>query len=90
MDMEAILIVLVSCLGAVMIIATVGLMIYLIIKAYKGSGKGGQSDADETRMIQEIYHGMQRMEKRVETLETIIIDTERTKESRFDKELRDQ
>jgi len=90
MDMEAIFIIAVSCMGAVMIIATIGLMIYLIVKAYRGGGKSGKSDADETRLIQEIYHGLQRMEKRVETLETIIIDTERTKESRFDKELRDQ
>jgi phage shock protein B len=89
MDMETPIIIAVSCLGVVMIISTLGLMVYLIIKAYKGGSKSASSDADETRMIQEIYHGLQRMEKRVETLETIIIDADRTKESRFDKELRD-
>jgi hypothetical protein len=65
-------------------------MLYLIIKAFKsGSSKNARLDADETRMIQEIHHGLQSMVKRVESLETIIIDREGSKESRFDRELRD-
>jgi phage shock protein B len=38
--------------------------------------KKGDSDyaADDTQMIQEIYQGLQRMEERIEALETIIMD----------------
>jgi phage shock protein B len=38
------------------------------------SRKHRQSQTDETRMIQEIYHGLSRMEQRVEALETILMD----------------
>ena len=34
-------------------------------------------EPDETRMMQEIYHGLSRMEKRVEALETILLDRAR-------------
>lgn len=89
MDIEAVAIILVSGFVAVMIIATIGCMIYLIVKASKSGGKAGSTNADETRLIQEIHHGLQRMEKRVESLETLMIDRDGSKESRFDRELRD-
>ncbi len=31
-------------------------------------------DPEQTRMIQEIYHGLERMEQRIEALETILFD----------------
>ena len=41
-------------------------------------GGGGRaergSEAEEARMIQEIYHGLSRLEQRVESLETILMD----------------
>ena len=33
-----------------------------------------QEQADEARMIQDIYHGLSKMEERVEALETILMD----------------
>ena len=36
-----------------------------------------QDDPEQTRMIQEIYHGLERMEQRVEALETILFDSNR-------------
>jgi phage shock protein B len=33
-----------------------------------------RDDPEQTRMIQEIYQGLERMEKRVEALETILYD----------------
>ena len=65
--------------GTVLALAIIGSTILMAIKILKGgfSRKSQQSQADEARMIQEIYHGLSRMEERVESLETIILDRER-------------
>ena len=53
--------------------------ILLAIKIIKGgaSSKDPKAQADETRVIQEIYQGLTRMEERVEALETILIEREK-------------
>lgn len=38
------------------------------------SGNSRQSQSDEARVIQEIYQGLSRMEKRIDALETILMD----------------
>jgi phage shock protein B len=38
------------------------------------SHRNRQNEADEARMIQEIYSGLSRLEERVESLETILMD----------------
>jgi phage shock protein B len=38
--------------------------------------QSGKLDADETRLIQEIHQGLSKMVKRVDALETILIDRE--------------
>ena len=65
--------------GAVLILAIVGSTILIGIKIVKGgvSRKSQKFQADEAKMIQEIYQGLSRMEGRVEALETIILDRER-------------
>ena len=65
--------------GIVLALAIVGSTILMAIKLIKGglSRKDQRSEAEEARMIQEIYHGLARMEKRVEALETIILERER-------------
>jgi phage shock protein B len=45
------------------------------------SRKAQAYQADETRMIQEIYQGLSKMEQRIEALETILLDRERKGES---------
>lgn len=54
----------------------VGVIIIKVIKALKGgsSTPGKINVTDETAMIQEIYKGLERMEERVNTLETILLD----------------
>lgn len=47
--------------------------------------KGEQFHADETRIIQEIHQGLSRMEKRVESLETILLEKE-TADDRWKQE----
>lgn len=65
--------------GAILSIAAIGTCIVIIIRTIKGKPplKNGQSQADEAMMIQEIYQGLTEMEKRVEALETIILETSR-------------
>ncbi|MCG8640615.1 MAG: phage shock protein B [Desulfobacterales bacterium] len=66
--------------GAILLVATLGLVIIGIIRAAKSGGlskKDKQSQAEETKMIQEIYHGLSKMEERVEALETILIESQK-------------
>lgn len=66
--------------GAILLIATIGLLIIGIIKVSKTGGiskKDKQARSEEARMIQDIYHGLTRMEERVEALETILIERQR-------------
>lgn len=50
--------------------------ILLAIKFFRG-GQSADDQAEEAKMIQEIYKGLARMESRVEALETILLDRER-------------
>jgi len=51
----------------------------IILKILKGgaSPKEQKAKTDEAKMIQEIYQGLARMEERVESLETILLERER-------------
>jgi len=63
--------------GAILLLATLGLIIMGIIRAAKTGGlskKERQSHAEETKMIQDIYNGLSKIEERVEALETILIE----------------
>lgn len=77
-------IILMSCVGASMIIGTIGITFVLIVKAFRGGGSKSTpaGDEDETRMIQEIYHGLTKMEGRVESLETLLMESERKRSER--------
>jgi phage shock protein B len=50
--------------------------ILIAVKMIKGgiSRTDRRQQAEETKMIQEIYQGLSRMEERVEALETILLD----------------
>lgn len=64
-------------LASVAVIGTV----YLFIRLLGGgvSHEARRLQAEETRMIQDIYNGLLRMEERVETLETILLDQDYNK-----------
>ena len=62
------------------------LVILLLFFAIRWIGKedsntGGGFSADETRIMQEIHHRLSDMEKRVEALETILLDRARSEET---------
>jgi len=41
------------------------------------TGGGRRPAADETKLIQELFHSLRNMERRVESLETLLLDQER-------------
>jgi phage shock protein B len=61
------------------IVLAIGIISGTILLAIKwrhggGSQKSRTRSSEEARMIQEIYRGLSKMEKRVESLETILMD----------------
>jgi len=78
--MTGALIVGISIGGAILFIATIGLIIIGIIKVAKTGGlskKEKQAQTEETKMIQDIYYGLSKMEERLDALETILIERQR-------------
>lgn len=61
-------------------LATVlGCIFLAALKIMKGDSrrKSNGTDAEEARMMQDIYHGLLKMEERVESLETLLMDRQR-------------
>lgn len=87
---EIAIVTLASGFVAVMVLATIGFTVILIIRTAKGSParRAEKMDANEARVIQEIHAGLTKMDKRIESLETLILDGERAKEKQFDRDLR--
>ncbi len=65
--------------GSILALAIVGSTVLMAIKIIKGgiSPRNQRLQAEETKMIQEIYRGLSSLEQRVEALETILLDKER-------------
>lgn len=63
-------------LFAIPLAAIIGGILLAALKILKGNegGRGGESDREETRLIQELHRGLQRMEERVDALETLLLD----------------
>lgn len=61
---------------SVMIIGLIGVLLIAALKVLKGgsSRKSRVLEADETKLIQQIHAGLARMEQRVESLETLLLD----------------
>lgn len=64
---------------AIPLAAVVGFFVIwaLKIKAGQAGGDRQTRDSEETALIQEIYQGLERMEKRIEALETLVLDHDR-------------
>lgn len=74
--MQGVLVAAIICGGLVLGLAIVGSTILMIIKMLRGdaSRSAQRRQAEESKTIQEIYQGLLRMEKRVEALETLIVE----------------
>ena len=55
----------------------------IIIAALLAHGKRSRraDDPEETRMIQEMHRGIEKLEQRIESLETLVLDKERKEQS---------
>jgi phage shock protein B len=82
--MEGAIFIIVVFGGIVLVTAIIGSTILMGLKIIKGGASpGGQkTQSDEAKTIQEIYQGMGRMEERVETLETILLEREKERKDR--------
>jgi phage shock protein B len=74
--MNHVLIVAIVFGSVVLIPAIIGGTILLSIKLLKGK-TSRKDQADDSRIVQEIYQGLSLMEERVEALETILLDREK-------------
>ena len=74
--MNQVLIVAIIFGTVVLIPAIIGGTILLSIRLLKGK-TSRKDQADDSKIIQEIYQGLSRMEERVEALETILLDREK-------------
>jgi phage shock protein B len=74
--MSVVLIVLIVFAGLVLSLAIVGGTILMSIRLRQGglSKKDREQQMNEAEMIQEIYSGLSKMEKRIDALETILMD----------------
>ena len=71
MTPEGIVGIVLGALGIVLILgAALIVMVVWAIKSLRGNGGSG----DEAQLMQELYQGMSRLEDRVESLETILLD----------------
>ena len=63
---------------AILLAAVVGGILLVIVKVLKGGGSGRSKERDEedARLVPEMCQGLEKMEKRVEALETILLDRE--------------
>lgn len=61
------------------ILAILGIIFLLALWILRTGGQGGRAtnNIEEARLIQDIYHGLLKMEERVEALETLLLERER-------------
>jgi len=66
----------------ILVLILLGVLGAGILKSVRGrdQARGGQMEAEEAKLIQELHQGLARMEERIEALETILL--EREKEAR--------
>lgn len=48
--------------------------ILIIVKTRGNRSSSGANDSEEARIIQEIYQGLEKLENRIESLETILME----------------
>ena len=72
----------------VLALAAVAGVIYLFVRILQG-GVGREArriQSEEAKIIQDVYQGLAKMEKRVQALETILLDRERERNRKEGRE----
>ena len=73
--------------GSIIAVIVIVFGFFLALAKVKRGGSfrhGEQLQAEEARLIQELYQGLSRMEERIEALEIILLDREGKEEKRGD------
>ena len=73
-DMDTFLILLLFAGVGLVLFAALVLVIATAIRIARGGKQRGSGNAEEARLMQEIYLGLERLNDRVESLETIVLD----------------
>lgn len=67
-------------LGLVAVVVTVlGVVALAVIRLIRGPEGGAAASEEEARQLAELHAGLERMERRIESLETILLDKEQPK-----------
>lgn len=76
---DAVFIVAIVFAGIVLALAIIGGTFLMAVRIIKGgvSRKDREWSSTEARMVQEIYQGLNNLDERVESLETILLDREK-------------
>ena len=64
-------------IGCGMVVGIVWIIAWMIVTLVTGKRNARIPNDNEAHVIQEIYHGLSKMEQRVETLETLLLEKER-------------
>ena len=77
--MEVVLIIAIVFGGSILALVILGSTVLMAIKIIKGgiSSRNKKLEAEEAKIIQEIYRGLSSMEERVDVLESVLLDRER-------------
>lgn len=67
--------------GSIVALATLICGTVIIINRTRAKQGNRGADSDEAQIVQEIYQGLERMEERIEALETILTDNKKRKNS---------
>lgn len=59
------------------IVAAIALVCWTIVRLVSGGTRSQSVSAEESRMIQELYQGLSKMEQRLESLETLLLDRDK-------------
>jgi phage shock protein B len=81
---ELAVIILTSILGGTLALVIIGLLIAFIVRVSIGALRGDNNHIakDDASLIQDLHRGLARMEDRVETLETILLERSEHAEGR--------
>lgn len=78
------LIAIIIVIGLPIICGTLIAMVAILKKGSSSTKKKSKSETEETMMIQEFYQSLTKMESRIESLETILLERERRKGARHE------
>ena len=59
------------------LLAALATVCYTVVRLVGGGKRKLAVNADESQLIQELYHGLSKMAERVESLETILLEREK-------------